>query len=98
MGNGLWSANVYDAAAAHRAATGAPAFAYSARTRRAPRSAWTAHPTLDPSGVGRRESRDSDEHPTTRAVSVLFDVTGSMHTIPRRLQEKLPELLGLLLR
>ena len=98
MGSGLWSASVYDAAAAHRAATGAPAFAYSARTRGTPRSAWAAHPTLDPRGVRRRESRDSDEHPTSRAVTVLFDVTGSMHAIPRRLQEKLPELLGLLLR
>src|SRR5919202_6169799 len=99
MGSGLWSASVYDAAAAHRAATGAPAFAYFshvARTR--PRSAWTVHPRLDPKGVALRESRDSAEHPTSRAVTVLFDVTGSMHTIPRRLQQKLPELLGLLLR
>jgi hypothetical protein len=99
MGSGLWSASVYDAAAARRAATGTPAFAYSAHTfTSTPRGAWAAHPRLDPSGVRWRESRDSDEHPTSRAVTVLFDVTGSMHTIPQRLQEKLPELLGLLLR
>ena len=99
MGSGLWSASVYDAAAAHRAATGAPAFAYSAHTfGTTPRSAWTAHPKLDPRGVRLRESRDSGEHPRSRAVTVLFDVTGSMHTIPQRLQAKLPELLGLLLR
>ena len=99
MGSGLWSTSVYDAAAAHRAATGDPAFAYSAHTvRRTPRSKWAAHPTLDPMGVTLRESRDSAEHPGSRAVTVLFDVTGSMHTIPQRLQEKLPELLGLLLR
>jgi hypothetical protein len=99
MGSGLWSASVYDAAATHRAVTGTPAFAYSARmSRTTPRSAWTAHPRLDPKGVTLRESRDTAEHPTSRAVTVLFDVTGSMHTIPQQLQQKLPELLGLLLR
>ena len=99
MGSGLWSASVYDAAATHRAATGTPAFAYSAHVSGAvPRSAWTAHPRLDPKGVALRESRDSAEHPTSRAVTVLFDVTGSMLTIPQALQQKLPELLGLLLR
>ena len=99
MGSGIWSTNVYDAAAAHRAATGAPAFAYSAHlSSTSPRSAWRAHPRLDPKGVTLRESRDSAEHPESRAVTVLFDVTGSMHTIPEQLQRKLPELLGLLLR
>src|SRR5687768_17193760 len=99
MGSGRWSTDVYTAAAAHRAATGAPAFAYSAHlSSTAPRSAWSAHPRLDPKGVSLRESRDSAEHPESRAVTVLFDVTGSMHTIPQRLQLKLPELLGLLLR
>jgi hypothetical protein len=99
MGSGRWDASVYDAAAAHRAATGGRAFAYShAVTSATPRSAWKAHPTLDPKGVALRESRDGDEHPRSRAVTVLFDVTGSMAQIPERLQEKLPELLGLLLR
>lgn len=99
MGSGIWSTNVYDVAAAYRAATGAPAFAYSARLSSSTlRSAWKAHPRLDPKGVTLRESRDSAEHPESRAVTVLFDVTGSMHTIPQELQQKLPELLGLLLR
>jgi hypothetical protein len=45
-----------------------------------------------------RESRDSGEHPQSLAIAVLFDVTGSMRGVPRALQAKLPQLLGLLLR
>ncbi|MEO5874713.1 MAG: hypothetical protein ABIS86_23255 [Streptosporangiaceae bacterium] len=92
MGSGTWSTNVYDAAASYRAATGASAFAHSDG------GATTTHPDLDPKGVGRRESRDSDEHPESLAIAVLFDVTGSMNTVPRTLQTKLPDLLGLILR
>jgi hypothetical protein len=91
MGSGRWSTNVYDAAARYRAVTGASAFAYSDGGAR------DVHPQLDPSGI-RRESRDSDEHPRSLAVAVLFDVTGSMRQVPRALQAKLPQLLGLLLR
>jgi len=92
MGSGRWSTDVYEAAERYRAATGASAFAYSDG------GATTAHPDLNPFGVRARESRDSDEHPSSLAVAVLFDVTGSMRTVPRTLQAKLPELLGLLLR
>jgi len=92
MGSGRWSTNVYDAAARFRAATGASAFAYSDS------GAARTHPALDPYGVAARESRDSDEHPQSLAIAVLFDVTGSMGAVPRTLQAKLPQLLGLLLR
>jgi hypothetical protein len=92
MGSGRWSTDVYDAAARYRAATGASAFAYSDG------GATAVHPDLDPSGVRARESRDSAEHPASLAIAVLFDVTGSMHLVPRALQSRLPELLGLLLR
>jgi len=92
MGSGRWSTNVYDAAARFRAATGASAFAYSDG------GATGVHPALDPFGVTVRESRDSAEHPRSLAIAVLFDVTGSMRDVPRVLQAKLPQLLGLLLR
>lgn len=92
MGSGIWSTDVYDAAASYRAAKGASAFAYSDSGAR------TVHDDLDPYGVAARESRDSDEHPDSLAIAVLFDVTGSMGGVPRTLQTKLPDLLGLLLR
>ncbi|MEV8631024.1 hypothetical protein AB0395_05145 [Streptosporangium sp. NPDC051023] len=92
MGSGIWSTDVYTAAASYRAAKGTSAFAYSDSGAR------TAHEDLDPHGVTARESRDSGEHPDTLAVAVLFDVTGSMGGVPRTLQTKLPDLLGLLLR
>jgi hypothetical protein len=92
MGSGRWSTDVYDAAARMRAATGTSAFAYSDSGAR------TVHANLDPHGVATRESRDSDEHPQTVSIAVLFDVTGSMRNVPRVLQQKLPGLLGLLLR
>ncbi|MFI0349901.1 hypothetical protein [Actinomadura sp. 9N407] len=92
MGSGTWSTNVYDAAQNYRASTGASAFAYSDG------GATSTHADLDPRGVTLRESRDSDDHPESLAIAVLFDVTGSMGTVPRTLQTKLPDLLGLLLR
>jgi hypothetical protein len=92
MGDGRWSTDVYTAAAGYRAATGASAFAYSDSGAR------QAHAALDPKGVTVRESRDSDEHPRSTPIAVLFDVTGSMGTVPRVLQTKLPQLLGLLTR
>ncbi len=88
MGSGRWSSDVYETA--ERLRGGKSAFAYSDSGAR------TVHPDLDPFDVGRRESRDSDEHPRSLAIAVLFDVTGSMGGVPRALQKKLPRLLGLL--
>lgn len=92
MGSGRWSTDVYTAADNYRRATGASAFAYSDSGAR------KAHPALDPRGVDKRESRDNDEHPFSTPIAVLFDVTGSMGGVPRVLQTKLPQLLGLLTR
>ena len=98
MGSGRWSTDVYAAAASFRAATGRSAFDYSDSLYATPHSTWKPHPALDPKGVTFRESRDSDEHPASVPIAVLFDVTGSMGGVPRALQEKLPQLLGLLQR
>jgi hypothetical protein len=92
MGSGQWSTDVYDAATRYRAATGASAFAYSDSGAR------DVHPALDPNDVSVRESRDSAEHLQSLAIAVLFDVTGSMLRVPRTLQAKLPQLLGLIQR
>jgi hypothetical protein len=92
MGSGLWSTDVYDAAARFRKATGASPFGHTDS------GAASTHPALDPRGVTVRESRDSAEHSQSVPIAVLFDVTGSMRAVPRVLQAKLPQLLGLLLR
>jgi len=55
-------------------------------------------PTLDPKNVkGVRESRDSDAHPESNAIGVLFDVTGSMGGIPTTFaKNKLGGLMSML--
>jgi hypothetical protein len=52
------------------------------------------HPSLDPKGVKIRESRDSDTHPVSVPVAVIFDTTGSMQDVPITIQKKLSSLMG----
>src|SRR5512134_359942 len=98
MGSGRWTTDVYDEHNRLKAAAGKSTFDYSDSMHRTGRSTWRVHSSLDPKGCKFRESRDSDEHPESTAIAVMFDVTGSMGGIPVTLQKKLPELLGLLLR
>ena len=98
MGGGRWSVDTYQADAAQRraeAAAGlrasASAFAYNDS------GAKRTHDELNPKGVT-RECRNSPEHPTSLPIAILFDVTGSMQFVPRLMQERLPELFGLMVR
>jgi hypothetical protein len=99
MGCTYWSDEHYRSQAAFRRARGLSAFAHDADIR-AQKVRPGVHPKMDPAGLksGRRESRDSDAHPESHAVAVLFDVTGSMREVPQILQKNLTTLFGLCLR
>jgi hypothetical protein len=97
MGTTRWSDDHYRDRARLRARTGRDAFEHdhAIRVGAAERA---VHPKMNPRDVKVRESRDSDAHPQSHAVAVLFDVTGSMQDVPRILQANLPKLMGLLIR
>jgi hypothetical protein len=97
MGTTRWSDDHYRDRARIRAVTGADAFEHDHAIREG-RAARRVHEKMNPRGVHVRESRDSVAHPESHAVAVLLDVTGSMQTVPRILQENLPRLMGLLMR
>jgi hypothetical protein len=97
MGGSHWSDDHYMKNVAFRAATGKAIFAHHSDID-AGRTAKAAHGTLSPKDVKVREARDSDTHPESQAIAVLFDVTGSMKEVPQILQKSLPKLMGLLLR
>src|SRR6266568_7167485 len=97
MGTTRWSDDHYLERAKVRACTGRDAFEYDSDIRNGAAER-AVHQKMNPMGVGVRESRDSEAHPQSHAVSVLFDVTGSMQDVPRVLQANLPKLMGLLIR
>src|SRR5215475_7234734 len=86
MGSTRWSDDHYHERARRRALTGRDAFEHDDAIRQG-QAAPKAHEKMSPRGVKVRESRDSDAHPESHAVAVLFDVTGSMRQVPRVLQE-----------
>jgi hypothetical protein len=105
MGGGTWSSVNYVSRTSAKASAGLDQFTYDAHSRAT--GVYEVHETLDPAWVAGdgspfkgkpiRESRDSDEHPESLPIAVVFDVTGSMGKIPRVLQSKLGKLYGLLL-
>jgi hypothetical protein len=97
MGSSRWSDAHHHERARLRARTGKDAFEHDDAIRRGTAER-KVHDKLNPRGVQVRESRDSDAHPESHAVGVLFDVTGSMGGVPRILQANLPRLMGLLIR
>lgn len=101
MGGGHYDRKLYSASSTYRATKGIKDFAYSADTLSEARETWAAHEDLDPrtikdSVTGMRESRDSEDHPESRPVGVIFDVTGSMRDVPRIFQKNLNNLMSLL--
>lgn len=107
MGGGRWSDDAYDDRNKVRSSTNTPAFDYSNRVSTG-RAAKGVHTSLDPTAVAgakspfvgsvMRESRDSDDHPDSLAIGVIFDETGSMGAIPQILQTKLAGLMKLLIQ
>ena len=100
MGGGNWSDPAYQAARTARRATGASAFTHTTNIASGAAAAGV-HETLDPLADGSlvtREARDSDDHPASTPIAVIFDETGSMGEVPKMLVEKLDGLHGLVAR
>jgi hypothetical protein len=97
MGGTYWSDDDYRQRAARLKRMGHGAFEYHEALSRLPQNQRRVHEKMNPYGVKWRESRDCEAHPESRAVAVLFDVTGSMRQVPGILQENLCQLMNLLL-
>lgn len=105
MGGGSWNTSAYVSQNQARAAAGIDPFDYSQKARTGAVSG--VHPTLDARQMKNpdptryrfplRESRDSDEHPESVPIAVIFDVTGSMGNIPVMLQQKLARLMDVVI-
>lgn len=95
MGHSNWSDAAYEARQTHRRKTKQSAFTYDDVVRNT--GVRKVHDQMNPYGVT-RESRDSAAHPDSVAIAVIFDVTGSMGSVPRVLQTKLGKLMRLLVQ
>jgi hypothetical protein len=95
MGHSDWSDTAYRSRQNHRKATNSTAFTYDRHVRTS--GEIKVHPQMNPFGVT-RESRDSAAHPESLAISVIFDVTGSMGRVPRVMQTKLGALMRVLIQ
>ena len=98
MGGGSWDKSYYTESAKSRKDTGIKDFEYSSRVHSGLES--SIHELLNPKKIGQkgRESCDSDEHPESVAVAVIYDVTGSMLDVPEVMQGKLPKLMDTIVK
>ncbi|MEZ4675510.1 MAG: hypothetical protein R2932_14860 [Caldilineaceae bacterium] len=94
MGYSYWSDSAYQQRQSRRRQSKQSAFTYDKQVRDSGNV--RVHPQMDPY-CANRESRDSDQHPDSVSIAVIFDVTGSMGNVPRVLQTKLGKLMRLLI-
>lgn len=97
MGGSTWSDDSYTTRTTSKVADHGTSFVYD-RDIKSGKVDAKVHKTLDPKGLKVRESRDSDAHPTSNAIMVGLDVTGSMSSVIKVIHKKLPTLMGILLR
>lgn len=90
MGYSRWSTQAFNARQNYRRQNNQSAFTYDQQVRQSGRRA--CHPEMVVLNQI-RESRDSDDHPESVAIGVIFDVTGSMGVVPQVLQGKLGGLM-----
>lgn len=95
MGHSDWSDAAFAARQSHRKSTNTTAFTYDSHVRNT--GEVQVHAQMNPYGVT-RESRDSDVHPESLSIAVIFDVTGSMGSVPRVMQTKLGALMRVLIQ
>lgn len=99
MGGGSWSSVTYAAVTGDKIRSGST-FGYDTYSKKT--GIYEAHADLDPkrlnaAGLNIREARDSLEHPLSKPMVIAFDQTGSMGSIPRRMQERLKTVFNLTL-
>lgn len=91
MGSGTWSSDAY----MHLRSSNN----YASKSVNQIFTSSSMHKDLNPFGISFRESRDSDEHPESLAISVFLDVTGSMGRIPEIIvREKLGPLMDTIIK
>jgi hypothetical protein len=95
MGHSNWSDAAYESRQNQREIDNATAFSYDNHVRHT--GVVKVHELMNPFGKI-RESCDSDAHPESLSIAVIFDVTGSMGIVPRVLQAKLGALMRVLLQ
>jgi len=89
MGGGKWSDDTYKHISAN----------YSTKSTNQIFTSTKMDSSMSPKDVQFRESRDSDEHPQSLAISVYLDVTGSMDRIPGDLiKNKLGALMSTIIK